>query len=250
LFPHASVLKYVAEGKFIFGFNHLSFMVIPIMQTQTRRLSREDVVELLKDFYGIPDWLIERGTYYSQIEVPSSYDYPAIYFNDSSNTLVIEYPDENEEIANPYSALFYPEINVRDDMSDEDVVKELSEWIDEETAKKIVENCRKETQEKEKTGYIGGFSSCVNELFAEEYSEILEKEAREEVKKIENAKPEHKMFCGVPVVKQLDIYEETRSDGISEYTALVPSITYHIDLAKVPDKKTLECILEKIQEDA
>lgn len=207
------------------------------VQTQTHKWDKERVMKVLKDVYHVEEYEdrsdLDRDIDICEVEIP------CIYYDGFDNRLFIEYPDENEEIPNPYSSLFYPEYEYELEKANTvDEIKEILEnYLPDDKVEGIIERCME-------NGRID--KDCVIENAYDETSEEIEKEAEEEIKKIRSYKPKEKKVCGVSVFETMDIREEYRNDGIVDYTALIPSTVYIIDLNNVPDEKTLKCILENI----
>jgi len=201
------------------------------MRQTASRLSRDEVLEVLKKFWDIEDWE-NKSISENDFEFPATPERPAIYYDNVYGELVLEYPSD-EPLPDPYSESAYPDLNweIR---SLKDVDK-LNDYLDEEEVEDIKKAC-------------GNDLDCILDRAYEFIADKIEKELEEEIRRIENSKPEHKIFCGVPVTKHLDVYEVVDYMNIP-HTVYYSSVVYTIPLDKVPDTETLECVIKQIEGD-
>jgi len=201
------------------------------MRQAVSRLSKDDILKVLKKFWDIEDWE-NKSISDNDLEFPATSERPAIYYDGIEGKLILEYPSD-EPLPDPYSEQAYPDLNweIR---SLKDIDK-LYDYLDEEEVEDIKKTC-------------GNDLDCILDRAYELIGNKIEKELEEEIRRIENSKPERKRFCGVPVVKKLDIYEKTDYTDIP-HTVYYPSEVYVIPLDKIPDERTIECVIEQIRND-
>lgn len=204
------------------------------MRALARRWDAEAVKQFLINYMGINEYDIEELPG-GDILVAATPEHPAVFFDSYTGKLTIEYPEETEELPNPDSSFFYPDIRGEYKTPGE-VKRFIKEELGEDDLHRIEKIC-------------GDDYECLVDQAYEAVSERLKDELEKEIEALEKSKPRHVVYCGVPVTVKTDVYEETKYDphGV-EYTAYYPSTTYTIDLDKVPDEETLKCVLEKIKE--
>ena len=218
------------------------------MQKTAFMWSTETLKNILKDFFGLEDYQIEER-YGEGLVVSASPENPAIYYDSFTRKLIIEYPNENEELPNP-SGDFYPDIE-----REHPIVEAVKEFIKEELgedALREAEKTCKNAREEADPNYIprrgDPYYDCLVEQAYDKIRERLEKELQEEVEKLEKSKPRQYEFCGILVKVKTGVYEATKYNKVGgEYTAYFPSKKFIINLEKALDEETLRCALEKIQ---